>query len=331
MPMFPRYRRLNRRQPDYGARFRNRVRFSVRPARRRDGSDILNSNVGCRSSAATAISAAQRSTAMRLTGKVAAITGAGRGIGRAAAELFAREGANVAILDRSSGDGRSAEAAIRAAGGRAVFIETDISDAASVAAAFGRIVADLGRLDVLYNNASVYLGGIDGPLGAITFETWRRVLAINLDGLFHCCHAALPLLLDRGGSIITTASSAGVIGIPNCDAYTASKGATVALTRSLAVEYGPRGVRTNCIAPAAIATPMIAESNPSDSGTFDEERFLGLWTPLRRYGLPEEIAAVALFLASDESSYLNGAVLVADGGITINGDLARLPREMPAP
>jgi len=261
---------------------------------------------------------------MRLTGKITAITGAGRGIGRAAAELFAREGATVVLLEISAHEGRATAEAIAAAGGAAHFIPTDVADAASVAAAFAEIEHRHGRLDVLYNNASIYLGEDDGPIGGVAWETWRRVLAVNLDGLFHCCQRALPLLLRRGGVIINTGSSASQIGIPNCDAYTASKGATVALTRSLAVEYGPRGVRVNCIAPAAIQTPMLRGSNPAGSGGFDEERFLKLRTPLRRYGTPEEIARLALFLASDDSSYLNGAVIVADGGITINGDLSRL-------
>jgi len=134
------------------------------------------------------------------------------------------------------------------------------------------------------------------------------------------------MIASGGGSIITTSSSAGLIGIPGCAAYTASKGATISLTRSLAVEYRPRGIRVNCIAPAGIRTPMLAQSNTQDS-SFDEARFLGLRTPSRRYGTPEEIAAVAAFLASDESSYLNGAVIVADGGTTINGDLSLMPAE----
>jgi NAD(P)-dependent dehydrogenase (short-subunit alcohol dehydrogenase family) len=264
---------------------------------------------------------------MRLKGKVTAITGAGRGIGRAAAVLFAREGATVVVLELSADDGREVVREISEAGGRAHFIRTDVADPASAASAFSEIDGKFGRLDVLYNNASVYLGDKDGPLADVAWETWRRVLSINLDGLFHCTQCALPLLLRQGGAIINTGSSASQIGIPNCDAYTASKGATVALTRSMAVEYGPRGVRVNCIAPAAIQTPMLKGSNPADAARFDEERFLKLRTPLRRYGRPEEIARIALFLASDEASYLNGAILVADGGITINGDLSRIPGE----
>ena len=210
---------------------------------------------------------------MRLKGKVTAITGAGRGIGRAAAELVAREGATVVVLELSADDGREVVRVISEAGGRAHFIGTDVADPASVASAFAEIDRQFGRLEVLYNNASVYLSDKDGPLADVAWETWRRVLSINLDGLFHCTQRALPLLLRQGGAIINTGSSASQIGIPNCDAYTASKGATVALTRSMAVEYGPRGVRVNCIAPAAIQTPMLQGSHPADSGRFDEERF----------------------------------------------------------
>ena len=135
--------------------------------------------------------------------------------------------------------------------------------------------------------------------------------------LYHCTKHVIPLMKKAGGgSIINTSSSAGQIGIPECDAYTASKGATTSLTRSLAVEYGPYNIRTNCIAPAAIATDMVKESNLNDP-KFDEQKFLTQGTPLRRWGKPEEIANVALFLASDLATYLNGTVIVADGGITV--------------
>lgn len=260
----------------------------------------------------------------RLRGKVAAITGAGRGIGRAAAELFAAEGARVAVLERDAASGREVAKSILDRGGEARFIETDVSSEASVRAAFEGVAEEWRALHVLYNNASVYWGDRDGPVIELSLETWRQVLGINLDSVFLCCKHAIPLMVrGGGGSVINTASSAGVVGIPRCDAYTATKGATVALTRSMAVEYGPRRVRVNCIAPAAIQTPMMRASNPVDSPFFDEKHFLGVRTPLRRYGTPEEIARVALFLASDDSSYLNGAVLVADGGITASGDLAK--------
>jgi NAD(P)-dependent dehydrogenase (short-subunit alcohol dehydrogenase family) len=253
---------------------------------------------------------------VRLQGKVAAITGSGRGIGRAAAELFAREGARVAILEVDEDSGKDSERAISDAGGTALFIRTDVADPDNVSASFARIEKGFGSLHVLYNNASIFLGKDDAPIADLSPATWDRVLGANLHGLFHVCKHGIPLIVGSGGgSVINTSSSAGVIGIPGCDAYTASKGATVALTRSMAVEYGPANVRVNCIAPAAIYTDMVRESNLDDPD-FDEELFLRT-TPVRRWGTPEEIADIALFLASDESSYLNGAIIVADGGITI--------------
>lgn len=134
----------------------------------------------------------------------------------------------------------------------------------------------------------------------------------------YCSKYAIPLLKKvGGGSIINTSSSAGVIGVPQCDEYTASKGATISLTRSMAVEYGPFNIRTNCIAPCSIMTPMVYESNLNDPN-FDENKLLNVDMPLRRWGTSEDIANVAAFLASDEGSYMNGAILVADGGITVH-------------
>lgn len=255
---------------------------------------------------------------LRLVGKVSAITGAGRGIGFEAARLFAREGSKVYILEVNEALGKEAEKAIIEEGGKAKFIKVDISDINDVKKAFAIIEDQSGNLDVLYNNASVFLGKADNTISELSPEIWNRVLGINLNGLFYCSKYAIPLMIKAGGgSIINTASSAGVIGIPKCDAYTASKGATVSLTRSMAVEYGPNRIRVNCIAPAAIKTPMVNESNLDDPD-FDEELFLKKGTPLRRWGGPNEIANIALFLASDDASYLNGAIIVADGGITIS-------------
>lgn len=259
---------------------------------------------------------------MSLSNKRCAITGAGNGIGRAAARLFAASKAEVFLLDVNLPAAQAVADEIRAAGGAAAAIHCDVADDASVAAAFAAIASG-GALHALYNNASVYWNGRDGRITEIEPADWQQIISINLNGVYHCCRHAIPLLRRAGGgAIINTASSAGVLGIPNCDAYTASKGATVALTRSLASEYGRDGIRVNCIAPAAIATDMIAESNP-DGDDFDAEAFLLVRTPLRRWGRPEEVAALARFLASDESSYINGAVIAADGGITINGDLGK--------
>ena len=253
---------------------------------------------------------------MRLSGKVAAITGAGRGIGRAAAELFAAEGAALAILEIDPETGSAAEQAIVRAGGEAVFIPTNVADAEDVKSSFATIEERFGALHILYNNAAIFLRQEDGPVSELSHQTWEQILSVNLSGLFYVCKYAIPLMIrSGGGSVINTSSSAGVIGIPNCDAYTATKGATISLTRSMAVEYGPQNVRVNCIAPAAIYTEMVRESNLDDP-EFDEEQFLQT-TPARRWGMPNDIANIALFLASGESSYLNGAIIVADGGITI--------------
>jgi len=254
---------------------------------------------------------------MLLEGKIAAITGGGSGIGGCASAIFAREGATVAILEVNPEVGRAKEAEILAAGGKALFIQTDVSKPEAVEAAFLKIEQVFGRLDVLYNNASVFLGKYDNRVTELSLETWEKVLRINLFGVFYCCKYAIPLMIrSGGGSIINTASSAGVIGIPDCDAYTATKGGTVSLTRSLAVEYGPDGIRVNCIAPAAIRTEMVKESNLNDP-KFDEQAFLTKGTPVRRWGLPEEVAQLAAFLASDQSKYLNGDIIRADGGITV--------------
>lgn len=250
----------------------------------------------------------------RLDGKTALITGAAGGIGRAAAELFAREGAKVVIADIDEVHGK--ETAEKLGG---IFVKCDVSSSEDVRKA----VDACDKIDILYNNASVYLAGKDGKITDIDEAVWDRVIGINLRSIFLFCKYAIPRMMEQGGSIINTASSAGMIGIPDCDAYTATKGATVQLTKSMAAEYGRYGIRVNCIAPAAIKTPMMSQSNLLDS-TFDEERFLKLRTPLRRYGTPEEIGKIALFLASDEASYLNGAIIVADGGITINGDLSKI-------
>ena len=250
-----------------------------------------------------------------LKGKKAIVTGGAGGIGLAGVKCFRAAGAEVIIADINEEAGRQA-----AAETGATFVRCDVSKSADVQAV---VAAAEGKLDILYNNAGVYLNGRDGRITDIDEEIWEKVIAINLRSVFLFCKYALPLLMKQGGAVINTASSAGVIGIPDCDAYTATKGAIVQLTKSMAAEYGRYNVRVNCIAPAAIMTPMMRQSNPVDS-TFDEERFLKLRTPLRRYGLPEEIANVALFLASEEASYLNGAIVVADGGITINGDLSKI-------
>jgi NAD(P)-dependent dehydrogenase (short-subunit alcohol dehydrogenase family) len=253
---------------------------------------------------------------MRLNDKVAVITGAGRGIGLAGAIAFAREGARVVIAEINDQLGTQAAARIHSLGGEATFIKADCSSSTDVQALMAETEKRYGGLHVLYNNASVFLNA-DKPVADLPEDVWEHVLCTNLRSVFLCCKYGIPrMIASGGGSVINTGSSASVMGIPGCDAYTATKGATMSMTRSMAVEYGPRGVRVNCICPAGVETEMLKESNPDDAAKFDADYFFAR-APLRRFGRPEEIANLALFLASDESSYLNGAIVRVDGGITI--------------
>jgi len=252
---------------------------------------------------------------LRLEDKTAIVTGGGRGIGLAGAAAFAREGAKVVIAEIDEDLGTRAAAELRAAGREVTFIKTDCADSKQVKALIAGTKELYGGLHVLYNNASVFLGE-DGPVTQLDEEAWERVLRVNLGSVFLCSKYGIPLIINSGGgSVINTGSSASLMGIPGCDAYTATKGATMSLTRSMAVEFGPQGVRVNCICPAGVQTEMIRKSN-LDNPDFDADFFFSR-APLGRFGSPEEIANLALFLASDESSYLNGAIIRADGGITI--------------
>lgn len=263
----------------------------------------------------------------RLEQKVALITGGAQGIGRAAALLFAREGATVFLADLQDEAGEEAVSEIIGHGGVAHYLHCDVSSESDVTKVISGIEDACGNLHVLYNNASIYMGGVDNRITDVDSQTWDRVIAVNLRSVYLCCKHGIPLMLRSGtGSVINTASSAGVIGIPNCDVYTASKGATVSLTRSMAVEYGPHGIRVNCIAPAGIRTGMMSVSNLEDK-SYDESSYVNLRQPLRRYGTPDEVAHVALFLASEESSFVNGAIIVADGGVTICGDLSKCSQQ----
>ena len=253
---------------------------------------------------------------MRLKGKVAIVTGGGRGIGFASASAFTAEGARVVLAEIKEDLGRQAETRLRAAGGEVTFVATDVADSAAVQRLMVRTQDLYGGLHVLYNNASVFLGKADHPVTELPEEIWDRVLRVNLRSVYLCCKYGIPLIVaSGGGAVINTSSSAGVMGIPGCDAYTATKGATIALTRSMAVEFGPKKVRVNCIAPAGIDTEMLRESS-TENPDFDPTYFFQR-APLGRFGTAAEVANLALFLASDESSYINGAIIRADGGITI--------------
>ncbi|HEV2931652.1 MAG TPA: glucose 1-dehydrogenase [Streptosporangiaceae bacterium] len=252
----------------------------------------------------------------RLVGKVAVVTGAGSGIGRAAATLFAREGAALAIVDLAGPAAKQAAEQITGDGGTALAIAADVTDPVQVDQAFGQVSGEFGRVDVLYNNAGV---NSSGSVIDATEEDWDRCFAVNAKATFLCSRVAARSMVAAGrGSIVNQGSVAALVGIANFAAYCASKGAVVALTRSMSVDLAPRGVRVNAICPGTVYTPLM-EPLLRARGQGDLAAGLALTTakyPIGRLGTPEEIAAVALFLASDDSSFLTGSVITADGGMT---------------
>lgn len=247
----------------------------------------------------------------RLDGKTALITGAATGLGRAAAELFAAEGASVVVADVSAG--HDTVAAIVAADGRASFVAIDVTDDESIAAAVAHATSTFGGLHVLYNNAGISPAGDEGP-EQTDDATWAAVLDVNVTGVARCCRHGIPAMLaSGGGSIINVASFVAHMGAATPQiAYTASKGAVVALTREIAVIYARRGIRANALCPGPVLTPLLAKFLSDDARR--QRRLVHI--PMGRFGEPIEIANAALFLASDESSFMTGQSLLIDGGIT---------------
>jgi NAD(P)-dependent dehydrogenase (short-subunit alcohol dehydrogenase family) len=243
--------------------------------------------------------------------KVAVVTGGASGIGLGIAQRLARDGASVAIFDRNGEQAGSEAATIAAEGHTAIGVAVDVSDRASVDEGVARAHAELGPVTILVNNA-----GIEGfqPFLDITLETWNRLLAVNLTGTFHCCQAMLPDMLEAGwGRIVNISSSSTHSGQPLMAHYVASKSGMVGLTKSLALEFAPRGITVNTIPPGFIDTPMTRRSEAKGLlGPGVDE--LAKLSPVRRAGRPEDIAAACAFLVSDEASYITGQIIGVNGG-----------------
>ena len=250
----------------------------------------------------------------RLAGRRAMVTGAGSGIGRAAARLFAAEGAAVLAVDRDEAGLRETVRAIAEAGGRAVAATADAGSEADVQACVARAVSELGGLDVLYANAGV--SGGDVPLAEQTVALWQEVLRVNLIGPFLAVkHAGAHMVAQGRGSIVCTASVAGLRANAGGNPYSASKAGVISLVQTAANSFWGTGVRINAVCPGLIETGMTRPIFDAARAAGHEDR-LGQINPLQRYGLPQEIAAMALFLASDESSYVNGQAIAVDGGLS---------------
>jgi NAD(P)-dependent dehydrogenase (short-subunit alcohol dehydrogenase family) len=251
----------------------------------------------------------------RLQSKTILITGAGAGIGRASALRMAAEGAVVIAVDREAAAAEETAQMVRAAGGRAEPDVADVAEERAVALLFGTVTARHPRLDVLFNNAGIVLGGTAEDTSV---EDWERTLHVNLTSMFLCCREAVPVMKrQRGGVILNTASVAGLVGVKNRLAYSASKAGVVGLTKSIAMDYIGAGIRCNCLCPGTVDSPSwrrrVAESPDPEAALRD----MIARQPMGRVGTAEEIAALAAYMVSDESAYTTGTTVFIDGGFSL--------------
>lgn len=250
---------------------------------------------------------------MRLRDEVAIITGGSSGIGRATAELFAREGAKVTIAARNKKRGQEVVRAIRRAGGEAIFVSTDVRRAGEVRRMVRETVKNFSKVTILFNNAGVFLKGsvVDIPIA-----DWEEVMDINVKGVFLCSRFAVPeMVRSGGGSIINCSSVSGVVGNLEGSAYNASKGAVLNLTKNMALDFVGQGIRVNNLCPGVIETPMLVGDIKDPKELRKARRRSGAKQVMGRWGRSEEIAEAALFLASREASYVNGTSILVDGGL----------------
>jgi len=252
---------------------------------------------------------------VQLKDRVAIVTGGASGQGRAASVMFAQAGAKVVVADVDADGGQHTVQMVREAGGEAVFAPADVSRAKDVEGMIEAGLDNWGRLDILYNNAATGRGPDTwgGDVTSFTEADWDFVVDVSLKSVFLGCRAAIPVMQRQGGgSIVNISSINALVGVANADHYTAAKGGVVSLTRVLAVRYAADNIRVNCICPGAVDTPMIAPVLATEEG----RKYVERWVPLKRAARPEEVAAVGLFLASDAASYVTGAIIPVDGGVT---------------
>jgi NAD(P)-dependent dehydrogenase (short-subunit alcohol dehydrogenase family) len=250
----------------------------------------------------------------RFSGKTVVVTGGAHGIGRASALRFASEGASVAVVDLRGTEGEQVAAECQVAGSRGLAYRADVSEPDEVAAVVARIKSDLGGIDVVHSNAGRLSAG---TVLEVSPAEWNHIFAVNVTSMFLFARAAVPVIQERkGGAIVTTGSISGLFGEPALAAYTASKAAVVNLTRQMAIDFASRGIRVNCVCPGWVDTgfndPQFAHDQLSAA---DIAALIERAVPMRRQGLPEEMAAAVAFLASDDASYITGQTLVVDGGL----------------